>query len=190
MIFFSHKVVAWPVRLGTPLLRLLTWDIPRHRPFRRKIGRGLEITFKGGVGPGRSTLLFRLTASLSILWYYLLSSAGRVHGLCFLEGFHDLWPETILVTGHSKRKGENSKARLKAELVEGEVHYYFDLPEALASFEMIFFSPAGVWPHFDPINSNRALRYWYFIIESMIYTHGLHQTVLSGEMTIRANCLL
>ena len=29
---------------------------------------------------------------------------------------------------------------------------------------------------------------WYFIIESIIYTHGLHQTVWSGEMTIiRAN---
>ena len=29
---------------------------------------------------------------------------------------------------------------------------------------------------------------WYFIIDSMIDTHGLHQTVWSGEMTIiRAN---
>ena len=31
---------------------------------------------------------------------------------------------------------------------------------------------------------------WYFIIESMIYTHGLRLTVWSGEITtIIANCL-
>ena len=95
MIFFFHKVGAWPLRLGRPLLRFLTWDIPRHWPFWTKNGRGIEISFYGGACPVRRTL-FRLPASLNIHRNYFFSTRW-VHGHCVFEGlFYDCWPETLL----------------------------------------------------------------------------------------------
>ena len=120
-----------------------TFLVTGHSEWR--IGEDSKSRFNAERVQGEVHYYFDLPHVFASIWYYLLSSAGRVHGQRFFQAlFHDCWPETFLVTAHSEEwMGENSKLRFKAERVQGEVYYYFDFALVLASFEMIFFPQDG-----------------------------------------------